>query len=81
MKILPCNRFLLRCKIVNSSLCDFCDSYPETFEHLFWECHYIRSFWTELHNYCIANNHPFNISTQLHFAGSSRRAGYTTVFY
>ena len=64
MRILPTNVFLFKCNIVNSSLCDFCDRYPETFEHLFWECHYVRSFWTQLHNYCIANNHPFNIGYQ-----------------
>ena len=60
MRILPTNTFLFKCNIINSSLCDFfCDRYPETFEHLFM--HYVRSFWTQIHNYCIVNNHPFNI--------------------
>ena len=65
MRILPTNMFLFKCKIVNSSLCDFCNGHPETFEHLFWECQYVRSFWTEVHNYCIEHNHPYNISYQL----------------
>ena len=65
MRILPTNMFLFKCKIVNSSLCDFCNRHPETFEHLFWECQYVRSFWTQVHNYCIEHNHPFNISYQL----------------
>ena len=25
----------------------------------------VRSFWTQVHNYCIEHNHPFNISYQL----------------
>ena len=48
MKILPCNKFLLKCKIVNSSLCDFCNMNEETVKHLFWECPVSRNFWNRL---------------------------------
>ena len=48
MKILPCNKFLLKCKIVNSSLCVFCNMNEETVKHLFWECPVSRNFWNRL---------------------------------
>ena len=44
MRILPTNKFLTKCNIISSSLCDFCDRQPETLEHLFWECHFVRAF-------------------------------------
>ena len=61
MRILPTNQFLSKCNIINSSLCDFCNRQPETLEHLFWECHFVRAFWTQIHNFCIANNQTFNL--------------------
>ena len=48
MKILPNNRFLYKCNITSTSLCDFCNMYIESNKHLFWECLVSRSFWTEL---------------------------------
>ena len=42
IRILPSNRFLLKCKLVNSSLCDFCAMHEETIIHLFWECSGIK---------------------------------------
>ena len=55
MRILPTNQFLSKCNII--SLCDFCNRQPETLDHLFWECHFVRAFW--IHNFCIANNQTF----------------------
>ena len=48
MKIVPNNKFLYKCNITNTSLCDFCNMHIECNKHLFWECQWSRSFWTEL---------------------------------
>ena len=48
MRIIPTNTYLFKCKLAPSNLCDFCSSYTETVNHLFWECHYSQQFWSEL---------------------------------
>ena len=48
MRIVPNNRFLYKCNISNTSLCDFCTMFVETNKHLFWECQFSRAFWTDL---------------------------------
>ena len=60
MRILPSNRFLLKCKLVNSSLCDFCAMHEETIIHLFWECSISRDFWNSIE--CFLNEKGFNIT-------------------
>ena len=50
MRIIPTNKFLLKCNIAMSALCDFCTMEIETINHLFWECLYVQQFWTELSN-------------------------------
>ena len=49
--MLPSNRFLLKCKITNSSLCDFCNMHEETIIHLFWECQISRFFWNRIEDF------------------------------
>ena len=44
MRIYPTNDFLYKCQIKDSSLCDFCNMYSETIQHLFWECPMVQSF-------------------------------------
>ena len=51
MRILPSNKFLLKCKLVNSSLCDLCCMSEETIRHLFWECPISRNFWNSIDNF------------------------------
>ena len=48
MRIVPNNRFLYKCNITNTSLCDFCTMFVETNKHLFWDCQFSRAFWTDL---------------------------------
>ena len=48
MRIIPTNKYLFKCKLVPSTLCDFCNSYTETVNHLFWECQNTQQFWSEL---------------------------------
>ena len=50
MQIIPTNKFLLKCNIAMSALCDFFTMEIETINHLFWECLYVQQFLTELSN-------------------------------
>ena len=47
-RIIPTNKWLYKCKLVSSSLCDFCNMYTDSLNHLFWECHVIQQFWRDL---------------------------------
>ena len=46
--IIPTNRFLLKCNIGHTTLCDFCSMEIETLDHPFWECIHAQLFWTNL---------------------------------
>ena len=48
-KILPVNQYLTKLKILDSSLCSFCDNASESLEHLFWSCEFSFKFWNELY--------------------------------
>ena len=56
MRILPTNKYLKRCGLVQSDMCYFCNSEVETIEHIFWFCPVIERFWldfaTRLHDTC-----------------------------
>lgn len=47
-RILPTNKFLHMCRIVDSSECTFCNQEEETICHLFWDCHVTQKFWADL---------------------------------
>ena len=51
MRIIPTNKFLQKCGIADSALCDFCNMIIETTDNLFWECTHTQEFWTELCNF------------------------------
>jgi len=42
------NSFLYKYKlpVASSSLRDFCNSNPDSLQHMFWECQHIQHFWT-----------------------------------
>ena len=48
MRIIPTNKHLLKCKIGETALCEFCTMEIETINHLFWECNYEQHFWANL---------------------------------
>ena len=48
MRIVPTNRFLTKCNIVGSALCEFCSMEIVTVSHLFWECAHEQQFWTSV---------------------------------
>ena len=47
-RIIPSNSYLHKCKLVSSSLCDFCNMEIETLSHLFWECRHVQVLWMQL---------------------------------
>ncbi len=46
------NTKLYEWKIVDSELCTFCNTEPETYIHLFWECQVARQIWKQVENWC-----------------------------
>ena len=62
-QILPTNKDLHTYKYKPSQLCDFCSSYSETIEHLFWECRYVQIIWNEL--IAFLNTKNINITINL----------------
>ena len=47
------NKFLFRCKLVESSLCDFCNMEIDSIEHIFWTCQQTQIFWNELFKWLV----------------------------
>lgn len=64
MRIIATNRYLLKCKIAPSSLCDFCNMHDETLDHLFWDCCVCQQFWSRLRSFLDTNNMNINICLQ-----------------
>ena len=56
MRIIPTNDVLLKYKIKNSNLCEFCNMNVETNKHLFWECIHTQHFWAKLSMFLQTNN-------------------------
>jgi len=71
-RILPTNVLLYKCKLSNSSLCDFCNMHTETLKHLFWECHHIQHFWSRLKTYLCGKNMVFNMDYKVISFGSNK---------
>ena len=44
MRIVPNNRYLFKCQIAPTVLCDFCSMQEENNAHLFWDCIYSQEF-------------------------------------
>ena len=47
-RIIPTNKYLLKCNITSSSLCGLCLHNVETIIHMFWECPVIQELWQAL---------------------------------
>lgn len=50
-RILATNDFLFKIKIRKDNQCSFCQRFPETLEHLFWNCEFISEFWQKIENW------------------------------
>ena len=62
MRIIPTNKYLLKCKIKETALCEFCSMEIETINHLFWECNHVQHFWTNLAMFLLRHNITINFS-------------------
>ena len=62
MSIIATNRFLFKCKIIGSNLCDFCVMHQETLTHLFYECPYVQEFWGQIKRYLEEKGIVFELS-------------------
>ena len=60
-RIVPTSKFLNKCQLVSSSLCDFCNTGIETMHHLFWECIHVQFFWTKFRDFFQANGLDISI--------------------
>ena len=47
-RILATKHYLKKINKISSENCTFCKTYPETFEHLFYDCHYTSIFWNDV---------------------------------
>ena len=68
-RIIPTNKFLYKCKLSNTNLCDFCSSSVENIDHIFWECTIIQNILSELHMWLNSNGIIFNLSKEILFFG------------
>ena len=59
MRIVPNNRYLFKCKIAPTKLCDICIMQKENNTHLFWVCMYTQEFWSHIRNFL--NNHNIQV--------------------
>ncbi|KAH3696579.1 hypothetical protein DPMN_084055 [Dreissena polymorpha] len=58
-RIIATNKYLFKCKLSNSNLCDFCSENIETIEHLFGECKHIQPIWNQLISFL--EQHQLNV--------------------
>ncbi len=49
---IPTNTKLHKWNIVDSELCTLCNTEPETYQHLFWECPVAKQLWGQIENWC-----------------------------
>jgi hypothetical protein len=54
-RILVTNRQLKMYKIKDTDLCEFCNMEIETYEHLFYECVYVKRIWFRIQNWLYPN--------------------------
>ena len=51
---------LLKMKIINNSLCSFCNNVNEDISHVYWECKVTQGFWEKLQNW-VYNSYPYQL--------------------
>lgn len=72
-RIIPSNNFLNKCKLVSSSLCDFCNMEIETLDHLFWECRHVQVFWMQLRDFLHTNRIELEVTLRTVTFGLSEK--------
>ena len=75
-RILPTNKYLFMCKLIDSPLCSFCDQEQDSLSHIFWSCPEIYAFWMSLQDYIhdkCAHTSNFLFSEELILFGVQNR--------
>ena len=62
MRIMPNNKYLFKCKLAPTVLCDFCAMQEETNAHLFWDCHFVQGYWSKIQKFLQDNNCEIDLS-------------------
>ena len=62
MRIIPNNKYLFKCKLVPTVLCDFCAMQEETNAHLFWDCHFVQGYWSKIQKFLQDNNFKIDLT-------------------
>jgi len=62
-RIIATNKYLFKCNLSNTNLCDMCSEHIETIEHLFWECKHIQTLWNQLTTFL--DKHKLNVKLSL----------------
>ena len=57
--ILITNKFLCKIGTINSDLCSFCKSEPESITHLMWDCRITQNIINQFSQHCISNHKNF----------------------
>lgn len=69
MRIIPTNKFLLKCRKIASNLCDFCNQHIETQSHLFYDCYHVQLFWNQLNTFLADKEINIDLSKERIFFG------------
>ena len=78
MRIVRTNKDLFKFKLVNSTLCDFCNQASESRYHLFWECSHVQELWRQISNIFLTNNITIQLSYETISFGTLTQRKYTT---
>ena len=79
MRIVPNNNFLFKCNINSTRLCDFCNMFNESNKHLFGECQWSRSFWTELQVFLNVKRIDITLNYEIVSFGYIDQSSYSTL--
>ena len=62
MRIIPNNKYLFKCKLAPTVLCDFCAMQEETNAHLFLDCHFVQGYWSKIQKFLQDNNFEIDLT-------------------
>ena len=77
--ILVNNYWLEKWKVKDSNLCTFCNRAEENSYHLFWNCDYVKEFWTDIKNW-LQNKIPIPVTKNNIFYGLKNPLFCTVIF-
>ena len=73
MRIIPTKKYLLKCKIKETALCEFCSMEIETINHPLGECNHVQHLWRNLTMFLLRHNISINFSLKYVTFGITER--------